>query len=100
MFDYDEGVSPEPLQHLAAVVEDEIARVQLEYLCYGMDLDLAAAIDGAAGTVVITGEGLRFCRPRRLLEGRIGRAGLRSQTYGPDLRITVFPATNQDPEPA
>lgn len=80
------------LQQLAAVVELEIARVQLEYLWYGMDLDLRAAVDGAEGTVVITGEGLRFDRPRRMLENRISRAGLRLETRAADLRITVFPA--------
>ena len=94
-FDYHGEVSPEPLQHLAAVVEHEIARIQLEYLCYGIDLHLTAAVDGAAGTVIITGESLRLGRPRRLLESRISRAGLRSETHAPDLRITVFPAANQ-----
>jgi hypothetical protein len=89
-------VSPEPLKQLATVVEHEIARVLLEYLCYGIDLDLTAAVDGAAGTVIITGESLRLCRPRRLLESRIGRAGLRSENHAPELRITVFPASNQD----
>ena len=89
-------MSPEPLKQLATVVEHEIARIQLEYLCYGMDLDLTAAVDGAAGTVVITGESLRLCRPRRLLESRISRAGLRSETHAPDLRISVFPASSQD----
>lgn len=88
-------MSPEPLQHLAAVVEHEIARIQLEYFCYGMDLDLTAAVDGVAGAVIITGESLRLGRPRRLLESRISRAGLRSETRAPDLQITVFPASNQ-----
>lgn len=83
-------MSPEPLNRLAAVVEHEIARIQLEYLCYGMDLDLEAAIDGAAGTVVITGESLRLCRPRRMLESRINQAGLHTQAHEPDLRITVI----------
>lgn len=100
MFDYHGEVSPEPLQHLAAVVEHEIARIQLEYLCYGIDLDLTAAVDGAAGTVVITGDSLGRCRPRRMLESRISQAGLRSQSHAPDLRITVFPASNQDQESA
>jgi hypothetical protein len=89
-------VSPQPLQQLAAVVEHEIARIQLEYLCYGMDLDLTSAVDGAAGAVIITGESLRLSRPRRLLESRISRAGLRSESRAPELRITVFPASNQD----
>jgi len=89
-------VSPEPLQHLAAVVEHETARIRLEYLCYGMDLDLTAAVDGVAGTVVITGKSLGLRRPRSLLETRLGRAGLRSETHASDLRITVFPASNQD----
>lgn len=88
-------MSPEPLQQLAAVLEHEIALVQLEYLWYGMDLDLTAVVDGAAGTVIITGESLRLRRPRRLLENRISRAGLRSETYAADLRITVFPASDE-----
>jgi|GEM_PF-2636960 len=96
MFDYHGEVSPEPLQHLAAAVEHEIARIQLEYLCYGIDLDLTAAVDGAAGTVVITGKSLLLRRPRKLLESRISRAGLRSETCESDARITVFPASSQD----
>jgi len=88
-------VSPEPLKHLAAVVEHEIACIQLEYLWYGMDLDLTAVVDGAAGKVIIIGESLRLGRPRRLLESRIRRAGLRSETCAPDLRISVFPVSNQ-----
>jgi hypothetical protein len=85
-------VSSEPLEQLAATVELEIARVQLEYLWYGMDLDLTAAVDAAGGTVVISGESLRLGRPRRILESRISRAGLRWETHAADLRITVFPA--------
>jgi hypothetical protein len=99
-FDYDSGVSPEPLEHLAAVVHHEIACIQLEYLWYGMDLDLTATIDGAAEAVVITGESLRLSRPRRLLESRISRAALRLETHVRELRITVFPASSQDGAPA
>ncbi len=82
---------PEPLSHLAAAVEQELARVRLEYLAYGMDLDLTATVDESAGVVVITGESLRLRRPRSILQTRISRAGLRAVTCASNRRIVVFP---------
>jgi len=87
----------EPLPSLLAAVEYEIARQREEFAVrYGMELDLAAAVDEQAEAIVITGECLKLWGPRTVLEARISRAGLRSETYAPDMRIIVYPTSDQE----
>ncbi|OLE22502.1 MAG: hypothetical protein AUG49_18925 [Catenulispora sp. 13_1_20CM_3_70_7] len=88
----------EPLPPLLAAVEHELTRQREEFATrYGMDLDLVAVVDEEAGTVVIAGECLKSWGPRTVLEARISRAGLRSETHAPDMLIVVYPASDQDP---
>lgn len=86
-------MAPEQLQPLTDAISHEVSRLTAEYhLKYGMELDLAVSIDGAAGTVCVRGQALASWGPRQMLSARLDRAGLRHDTFVQSRTVVIYPS--------